>query len=111
MWWSIPAPSTWTARAACSAAPCWAAKKWVEEVLQPFTRNTGPAISPFNAWVILKGLETLSLRVNAMCRSAEQVADFLAERPEVVPRALSRSAPTIRSRRWRGGRCRAAARW
>jgi O-succinylhomoserine sulfhydrylase len=62
-------------------------KKWVEEVLQPFTRNTGPAISPFNAWVILKGLETLSLRVNAMCRSAEQIADFLAERPE-VSRAL-----------------------
>ena len=85
-------------------------KKWVEEVLQPFTRNTGPAISPFNAWVILKGLETLSLRVNAMCRSAEQVADFLAERPEVSARSI-RSAPTIRSRRWRGGRCRAAARW
>ncbi|MFC7476695.1 O-succinylhomoserine sulfhydrylase [Dankookia sp. GCM10030260] len=62
-------------------------KKWVEEVLQPFTRNTGPALSPFNAWVILKGLETLSLRVNAMCRSAAQVADFLAERPEVA-RAL-----------------------
>ncbi|WP_431267318.1 O-succinylhomoserine sulfhydrylase [Dankookia sp. P2] len=62
-------------------------RKWVEEVLQPFTRNTGPAISPFNAWVILKGLETLSLRVNAMCRSAAQVADFLAERPEVA-RAL-----------------------
>jgi O-succinylhomoserine sulfhydrylase len=62
-------------------------KKWVEEVLQPFTRNTGPAISPFNAWVILKGLETLSLRVNAMCRSASAIADFLAERPE-VSRAL-----------------------
>src|SRR3954470_1651391 len=59
-------------------------KKWVEEVLQPFTRNTGPAISPFNAWVILKGLETLSLRVDAMCRSAAQIADFLAERPEVA---------------------------
>ncbi len=62
-------------------------KKWVEEVLQPFTRNTGPALSPFNAWVILKGLETLSLRVNAMCRGAGQIADFLAERPE-VSRAL-----------------------
>ena len=33
--------------------------KWVEEVLQPFLRNTGPALSPFNAWVLLKGLETL----------------------------------------------------
>ena len=58
-------------------------KKWVEEVLQPFTRNTGPALSPFNAWVILKGLETLSLRVAAMCRSAAAIADFLSERPEV----------------------------
>jgi O-succinylhomoserine sulfhydrylase len=59
----------------------------VEEVLQPFTRNTGPALSPFNAWVILKGLETLHLRVPAMCRSAAAVADFLAGRPEVA-RAL-----------------------
>lgn len=59
-------------------------KKWIEEVLQPFTRNTGPALSPFNAWIILKGLETLSLRVNAMCRSAAAIADFLAERPEVA---------------------------
>ena len=45
-------------------------KKWVDEVLQPVIRNTGPSLSPFNAWVILKGLETLSLRVEAMCRSA-----------------------------------------
>jgi O-succinylhomoserine sulfhydrylase len=59
-------------------------KKWVEEVLQPFTRNTGPAISPFNAWLLLKGLETLSLRVDASCRSAEQVAQFLESRPEVL---------------------------
>jgi O-succinylhomoserine sulfhydrylase len=57
--------------------------KWVEEVLQPFIRNTGPSISPFNAWVILKGLETLALRVPAMCRSAAAIADFLAGRPEV----------------------------
>ena len=58
-------------------------KKWVEEVLQPFTRNTGPAMSPFNAWLLLKGLETLSLRVDAACRAAEQVATFLESRPEV----------------------------
>jgi O-succinylhomoserine sulfhydrylase len=61
--------------------------KWVEDVLQPFLRNTGPAMSPFNAWVILKGLETLALRVDAMCRSAASIADMLAGRPEVV-RAL-----------------------
>jgi O-succinylhomoserine sulfhydrylase len=59
-------------------------RKWVEEVLQPFIRNTGPSISPFNAWVILKGLETLHLRVPAMCRSAAAVADMLAERNEVA---------------------------
>ena len=59
-------------------------KKWVEETLQPFIRNTGPSISPFNAWTILKGLETLHLRVPAMCRSAAAVADMLAERAEVA---------------------------
>jgi O-succinylhomoserine sulfhydrylase len=58
-------------------------KKWVDEVLQPFVRNTGPAMSPFNAWVILKGLETLHLRLPAMCRSAHAIADFLAERGEI----------------------------
>jgi O-succinylhomoserine sulfhydrylase len=59
-------------------------KKWVDEVLQPFLRNTGPAMSPFNAWVILKGLETLHLRLPAMCRSAAAIADFLAERSEIA---------------------------
>jgi O-succinylhomoserine sulfhydrylase len=58
-------------------------KKWVEEVLMPFIRNTGPAMSPFNAWVILKGLETLKLRVDQMCRNAAAIADFLSERAEV----------------------------
>jgi O-succinylhomoserine sulfhydrylase len=58
-------------------------RKWVEEVLQPFVRNTGPALSPFNAWLLLKGLETLSLRVGAAGRSAAAIADFLAGRPEV----------------------------
>ncbi|MDU7522704.1 MAG: O-succinylhomoserine sulfhydrylase [Roseomonas mucosa] len=57
-------------------------QKWIEEVLQPFTRNTGPALSPFNAWVILKGLETLHLRMPAMCQSAEAVAQFLEGRTE-----------------------------
>lgn len=59
-------------------------KKWVEEVLMPFIRNTGPAMSPFNAWVVLKGLETLKLRVDQMCRNAAAVADFLSERTEVA---------------------------
>jgi O-succinylhomoserine sulfhydrylase len=53
-------------------------RAWVEEALQPFVRNTGPAMSPFNAWLLLKGLETLALRVQAGCRGAEAVADYLA---------------------------------
>lgn len=58
-------------------------KKWVEETLQPFIRNTGPSLSPFNAWLLLKGLETLSLRVYASCAAAAAVADHLATRPEI----------------------------
>ena len=58
--------------------------KWITETLQPFVRNTGPSMSPFNAWLLLKGLETLALRVDAGCRAAAAVADFLAARPEVT---------------------------
>ena len=59
-------------------------RKWINDVLQPFIRNTGPAMSPFNAWVLLKGLETLALRVDACCRAAESIADFLANQPAVT---------------------------
>ena len=59
-------------------------RKWVTETLQPFIRNTGPAMSPFNAWVLLKGLETLALRVDAGCRGAEAIAEFLAQQPAVT---------------------------
>ena len=59
-------------------------KKWINETLQPFIRNTGPAMSPFTAWLLLKGLETLALRVDASCRSAVTLADFLATQPQVT---------------------------
>jgi O-succinylhomoserine sulfhydrylase len=59
-------------------------KKWIADVLQPFIRNTGPALSPFNAWVLLKGIETLALRVNAASAAAAVIADFLAEQPGVT---------------------------
>src|ERR1700761_4419748 len=59
-------------------------KKWIADVLQPFIRNTGPALSPFNAWLILKGLETMALRVDAASRSAAAIADFLAEQRGVT---------------------------
>jgi O-succinylhomoserine sulfhydrylase len=58
-------------------------KAWIENTLQPFIRNTGPALSPFNAWVLLKGMETLALRVAAASEAAVRIADFLAGRAEV----------------------------
>ena len=51
--------------------------KYINETLQPFLRHTGPAMSPFNAWVMLKGLETLDLRISAHCQAARDVAEFL----------------------------------
>jgi len=54
-----------------------------KDVLQPFLKHTGPALSPFNAWVLLKGLETLELRVREQCRIAEQVAAFLDDHAKV----------------------------
>jgi O-succinylhomoserine sulfhydrylase len=57
--------------------------KWIDEVFQPFFRNTGPTLSPFNAWVILKGLETMALRVNAQSANAEAIAKFLETSPKI----------------------------
>ncbi|PHZ85948.1 O-succinylhomoserine sulfhydrylase [Paremcibacter congregatus] len=51
----------------------------MDETILPFLRNTGPNISPFNAWVMLKGLETLDLRVERMCGNAAKVADALSD--------------------------------
>jgi O-succinylhomoserine sulfhydrylase len=59
-------------------------RSWIEETLQPFVRNIGATLSPFNAWLLLKGLETLALRVEAGCRNATLLADFLAGREEVA---------------------------
>jgi O-succinylhomoserine sulfhydrylase len=51
--------------------------------LHPFLRHTGPTMSPFNAWVLLKGLETLELRVKAQSESALAVASFLEAHPRI----------------------------
>jgi O-succinylhomoserine sulfhydrylase len=52
--------------------------EFLKDHLQDYIRQTGPSISPFNAWVMLKGLETLSVRVRAQCASAATIADALA---------------------------------
>ncbi|MFW2830710.1 O-succinylhomoserine sulfhydrylase [Sphingomonas sp. ID0503] len=58
-------------------------EEFIEKTLLAFTRNTGPNLSPFNAWVVLKGLETLDLRMRRQCENAVKVASFLESR---VPR-------------------------
>ncbi|MGB0681915.1 MAG: O-succinylhomoserine sulfhydrylase [Magnetovibrionaceae bacterium] len=50
---------------------------WLNDTFIPFVRHTGPALSPFNAWLLLKGLETLGLRVHRQCSSALEVAKAL----------------------------------
>src|SRR6201995_1788081 len=57
---------------------------FLDEHLQSFLRNTGPAISPFNAWLHLKSLETLDLRMRAHCEGATRVSDFLAGQRKVT---------------------------
>ena len=57
---------------------------FLKDHLQVFLRNTGPSISPFNAWVHLKSLETLDLRMRAHCENAAAVADFLAGQNEIA---------------------------
>jgi len=57
--------------------------KFREEILKPFLRHTGPCISPFNAWVLSKGLETVRLRVVEQSKTAEKVVEFLSEHSKV----------------------------
>ena len=57
--------------------------EFIEEHIDPWLRHTGPAASPFNAWVVLKGLETLDLRVRQACSNAAKVADAIAAHPNI----------------------------
>ena len=59
-------------------------KKWIDENLHDYFRHTGPSLSPFNAWTLLKGLETLPLRVRYQTESAGRIADFLSEHNQVA---------------------------
>jgi O-succinylhomoserine sulfhydrylase len=68
----------------CLGGAVLGSAEFCADVLGPFLRNTGPALSPFNAWVLLKGLETLDLRMDRHCANALQVARFLETRPEVA---------------------------
>ena len=66
-------------------------KAFIEEKLLPFQRNTGPNLSPFNAWVVMKGLETLELRAMRQSESAITVGKFIESR---VPKMLHPGLPS-----------------
>ncbi len=68
-----------------------ASQQWIDEVLLPFQRNTGPNLSPFNAWVVHKGLETLELRAMKQSENAVVVGKFLEKR---VPTMLHPGLPS-----------------
>jgi O-succinylhomoserine sulfhydrylase len=68
-------------------------EKFIKEVLLPFHRHTGPALSPFNAWIVLKALETFSLRMERHCSNAEKIAQFLDSHEKVKRVAY----PTLKS--------------
>jgi cystathionine gamma-synthase/O-succinylhomoserine sulfhydrylase len=69
-------------------------RDFIDGVLLPFQRNTGPNLSPFNAWVVLKGMETLDLRITRQSENALKVAEFLEGR---VPRVLYPFLPSHRA--------------
>ncbi|TQF41330.1 O-succinylhomoserine sulfhydrylase [Bradyrhizobium sp. UNPF46] len=67
----------------CLGGIILSSEAFVAEHLHNFMRQTGPSISPFNAWVLLKGLETLGVRVRAQTDTASRIADVLASHPKI----------------------------
>ena len=80
---------------------------YIRGMVEPLMRHTGPSLSPFNAWVLLKGLETMSLRVRHQCASALRIAQWLEAQPAVAevryPFLLSHPQHELALRQMSGG--------
>ena len=76
----------------CLGGVVLGSEKFIQDNIHQLIRQTGPSLSPFNAWVLLKGLETLSVRVARQTETAATVADALAKHPK-VPRLLYPGRP------------------
>ncbi|MDH6256943.1 O-succinylhomoserine sulfhydrylase [Bradyrhizobium sp. BR13661] len=68
----------------CLGGIILSSEAFIAEHIHNFMRQTGPSISPFNAWVLLKGLETLGVRVRAQTDTAARIADVLANHPKIA---------------------------
>jgi O-succinylhomoserine sulfhydrylase len=68
----------------CLGGAILASEKFIKDDLGLFYRHTGPSLSPFNAWLLLKGLETLELRIDRQCRTATAIASYLENHPKIT---------------------------
>jgi O-succinylhomoserine sulfhydrylase len=68
----------------CLGGIILSSEAFIAEHIHNFMRQTGPSMSPFNAWVLLKGLETLGVRVRAQTETAAKLADALARNPKIT---------------------------
>lgn len=91
----------------CLGGAILGARARLDALYKDYLRHTGPALSPFNAWVLLKGLETIQLRVEAQARSAAHLADRLAEHPKIsrvlYPGRADHPHAGVHARQMRGG--------
>jgi O-succinylhomoserine sulfhydrylase len=93
----------------CLGGAVLASKQFVKDHLHDFLRQTGPAMSPFNAWVMLKSLETLPIRVRAQMATAGIVADYLATKKNssvervIYPGRADHPQADIAARQMKGG--------
>src|SRR3979490_2239459 len=91
----------------CLGGVVLGSEKFIQDNVHNLIRQTGPSISPFNAWVLLKGLETLSVRVHRQTKTAAAVADVLAKHPKVTrtiyPGRPDHPQAAIAKKQMRGG--------
>jgi O-succinylhomoserine sulfhydrylase len=91
----------------CLGGVVLGSEKFIQDNVHNLIRQTGPSISPFNAWVLLKGLETLSVRVHQQTETASAVAETLAGHPKVMraiyPGRADHPQAAVAKKQMRGG--------
>ncbi len=99
----------------CLGGVILACEEFIADHVHNFLRQTGPRLSPFNAWVMLKSLETLPVRVARADARAARIADFLAGQPDVArvlyPGRADHPQPALARRQMSGGGTLVASKW
>jgi O-succinylhomoserine sulfhydrylase len=91
----------------CLGGVILSSEQFIQEHIHNFLRQTGPSLSPFNAWILLKGLETLAVRVRQQTENASAIADALAVHPKIsrliYPGRADHPQAAIVKKQMRGG--------